>query len=29
MEIRSINHLNATVKIPGSKSYTQRALIIG
>jgi 3-phosphoshikimate 1-carboxyvinyltransferase len=29
MEIKSINHLNATVKIPGSKSYTQRALIIG
>lgn len=29
MEIRPIKHLDATVKIPGSKSYTQRALIIG
>jgi 3-phosphoshikimate 1-carboxyvinyltransferase len=29
MEIRPIEHLDATVKIPGSKSYTQRALIIG
>jgi 3-phosphoshikimate 1-carboxyvinyltransferase len=29
MEIRPIKHLNAMVKIPGSKSYTQRALIIG
>jgi 3-phosphoshikimate 1-carboxyvinyltransferase len=29
MEIKSIKNLNATVKIPGSKSYTQRALIIG
>lgn len=27
-EIRKINHLDATVKIPGSKSYTQRALMI-
>ena len=29
MEIKPIRDLNATVKIPGSKSYTQRALIIG
>ncbi len=29
MEIRPIKRLEATVKIPGSKSYTQRALIIG
>ena len=29
MEIKVIKHLNAMVKIPGSKSYTQRALIIG
>lgn len=29
MEIKPIKHLNATVKVPGSKSYTQRALIIG
>ena len=29
MEIRPAKHLDATVKIPGSKSYTQRALIIG
>ncbi len=29
MEIRPIKHLDATVNIPGSKSYTQRALIIG
>jgi 3-phosphoshikimate 1-carboxyvinyltransferase len=29
MEIKPIKHLNATVKIPGSKSFTQRALIIG
>jgi len=29
MEIKPIRHLNATVKVPGSKSYTQRALIIG
>lgn len=27
-EIRKITHLDATVKIPGSKSYTQRALMI-
>ncbi len=29
MEIKPIKHLNAMVEIPGSKSYTQRALIIG
>jgi 3-phosphoshikimate 1-carboxyvinyltransferase len=29
MEIRPIKYLDATVNIPGSKSYTQRALIIG
>ncbi|NIS60799.1 MAG: 3-phosphoshikimate 1-carboxyvinyltransferase [Proteobacteria bacterium] len=29
MEIDPIKHLNSMVKIPGSKSYTQRALIIG
>jgi 3-phosphoshikimate 1-carboxyvinyltransferase len=29
MEIKPIKDLDATVKIPGSKSYTQRALIIG
>lgn len=29
MEIKPIKHLNATVNVPGSKSYTQRALIIG
>ena len=29
VEIRPIKHLNAMVEIPGSKSYTQRALIIG
>ena len=29
MEIRPTKHLNATVKVPGSKSYTQRALIVG
>ena len=29
MEIKPIKDLNATVEIPGSKSYTQRALIIG
>ena len=29
MEIKPTKHLNATVKVPGSKSYTQRALIIG
>jgi len=28
MEIKPITHLNATVSVPGSKSYTQRALII-
>jgi 3-phosphoshikimate 1-carboxyvinyltransferase len=28
MEIRPLKHLNATVSVPGSKSYTQRALII-
>ena len=28
MEIKPITHLNAAVKVPGSKSYTQRALII-
>ena len=27
-EIKPIKHLNATVRIPGSKSYTHRALII-
>jgi 3-phosphoshikimate 1-carboxyvinyltransferase len=29
MEIKPIKHLHATVKVPGSKSYTQRALVIG
>ncbi|MFQ5843281.1 MAG: 3-phosphoshikimate 1-carboxyvinyltransferase [Thermodesulfobacteriota bacterium] len=29
MEIKPIKHLNVTVKVPGSKSYTQRGLIIG
>jgi 3-phosphoshikimate 1-carboxyvinyltransferase len=29
MEIKPIKHLDAVVEIPGSKSYTQRALIIG
>lgn len=29
MEIRPSKHLDAIVEIPGSKSYTQRALIIG
>ena len=29
MEIKSIKNLNATVKMPGSKSYTQRAVVIG
>ncbi len=29
MEIKPIKPPNATVKVPGSKSYTQRALIIG
>jgi 3-phosphoshikimate 1-carboxyvinyltransferase len=28
MEIRPLKHLSATVSVPGSKSYTQRALII-
>ncbi len=28
MEIKPIRHLNATVKVPGSKSYTQRALVV-
>lgn len=28
MEIKPIHHLDATVEVPGSKSYTQRALII-
>jgi 3-phosphoshikimate 1-carboxyvinyltransferase len=28
MEINPIKRLNATIKVPGSKSYTQRALII-
>jgi len=28
MEIKPITHLKATVTVPGSKSYTQRALII-
>lgn len=28
MEIRPVHHLDATVEVPGSKSYTQRALII-
>jgi len=28
MEIKPITNLNATVSVPGSKSYTQRALII-
>ena len=28
MEIKPISHCNATVTVPGSKSYTQRALII-
>lgn len=28
MEIKPVNHLNATVEVPGSKSYTQRALVI-
>jgi 3-phosphoshikimate 1-carboxyvinyltransferase len=28
MEIRPLKHLNAIVSVPGSKSYTQRALII-
>jgi 3-phosphoshikimate 1-carboxyvinyltransferase len=28
MEIKPVNHLNATVEVPGSKSYTQRALVV-
>jgi 3-phosphoshikimate 1-carboxyvinyltransferase len=28
MEIKPVHHLDATVEVPGSKSYTQRALII-
>jgi 3-phosphoshikimate 1-carboxyvinyltransferase len=28
MEMKPIKNLNATVKLPGSKSYTQRALVI-
>jgi 3-phosphoshikimate 1-carboxyvinyltransferase len=28
MEIKPVNQLNATVEVPGSKSYTQRALVI-
>jgi 3-phosphoshikimate 1-carboxyvinyltransferase len=28
MEVKPIPHLDATVEIPGSKSYTQRALVI-
>jgi 3-phosphoshikimate 1-carboxyvinyltransferase len=28
MEIKTLKKLNATVKLPGSKSYTQRALVI-
>lgn len=28
MEIKPLKHLDATVSVPGSKSYTQRALII-
>lgn len=28
MEIRPINRLDATVRVPGSKSYTQRAMVI-
>jgi 3-phosphoshikimate 1-carboxyvinyltransferase len=28
MEIKPLHHLDATVEVPGSKSYTQRALII-
>ena len=28
MEIRPLEHLDATVRIPGSKSYTQRAMVI-
>ena len=28
MEIKPVNYLNATVEVPGSKSYTQRALAV-
>ena len=28
VEIRPLEHLDATVRIPGSKSYTQRAMVI-
>jgi 3-phosphoshikimate 1-carboxyvinyltransferase len=28
LEIKPISHLDAVVKMPGSKSYTQRALVI-
>lgn len=28
MDVKPVRHLHATVKVPGSKSYTQRALII-
>ena len=28
MEIKPVRHLNATVEVPGSKSYTQRALVV-
>lgn len=28
MEIKPVHHLDATLEVPGSKSYTQRALII-
>lgn len=28
MEIKPVNHLHATVEVPGSKSYTQRALVV-
>ena len=28
MEVKQVHHLNASVEVPGSKSYTQRALVI-
>ncbi len=28
MEVKPLDRLDATVKLPGSKSYTQRALVI-
>ena len=28
MEIKLVHRLNATVEVPGSKSYTQRALVV-